>query len=50
MKKILVFILGLVIFTQAANAQQFVSGYIRRDGVYVSPYIRSDSGEYPYGR
>lgn len=33
--------LGLVAFAAEASAQNHVNGYVRRDGTYVAPHMRS---------
>lgn len=37
-----VFAIALLV-ASAAQAQTYVDGYVRKDGTYVAPHIRSDS-------
>lgn len=38
----------LLLASSIAAADTSVSGYIRRDGTYVQPHMRSDSDQYRY--
>lgn len=39
--RIAVMVIGLASLAVPAAAQQTVSGYVRKDGVYVAPYVRT---------
>jgi hypothetical protein len=45
MKKLL---LIAALFTSFANADDYVNGYVRKDGTYVEPHFRSESNSYRY--
>jgi len=41
MKKTILFITALLAFASIASADEYVDGYIRKDGTYVAPHYRS---------
>lgn len=51
MRKVFVALLSLIMFLSLAGlafADQYVRGYVRRDGTYVQPYMRSTPDRNPY--
>lgn len=47
MRTLLMASLALVLLGSAASADQFVNGYMRRDGTYVQPHMRSSPDSTP---
>ena len=48
MRTLLIAGLALVLLGSAASADQFVNGYMRRDGTYVQPHMRSSPDSNPF--
>lgn len=46
--KVLALAAALACVVSTANADQFVNGYVRRDGAYVQPHIRSTLNGNPF--
>jgi hypothetical protein len=48
MKKLILALVALTIMATSAMADVYVNGYMKQNGTYVAPYVRSNPDGNPY--